>query len=932
MRFSHLCTGGKSVGSGQIGAPGAFLDSEEKDLVRKIIHAAADDFAKLDFAEIQSLVSKLEARQRGLEQQIEDLEREKEQWVEQKSRFADLFYEGPVGYFVLDKDGRLQDANPSGYALLGATKRQDIRNESFQKFLCPSSVRAFTLHLNEVSRTLKPMVCEVRLRPLYDQQRVLELRSIAWLDSRYEVYCRMIATDITSRQKSEITAQKTLALLDRAFSSDPDLLQKYSPELKALLEEDKGLESLAHARTRAQYEHFVEERFSHLTERLLRADLDTTQMAFEIRDFAVALTGSQYGYVSEIDPVSLENVSPTLTQMIGQDCRMDEGASNAFPREENGYPGIWGHCLNTLRPFFTNTPEEHPAWKGSAPKGHVPIRRFLSAPATASGVAYGQIALANAAVDYTEEDLRIVQRLANLFALAVERRQRETQLAKSEAQLHAIYQHLPLPTAVWRVGNPDFQFLFKNQAAQRLILSRKTSAEQLANALLAPHPQILQVMEKARGCAEPLLQEIKIAGESTDALYLELRCVFVEPDLLILHAEDISARKLAEEKLRLAKQASEEASKAKNEFLASMSHEVRTPLNGVLGMLQLLQTEPLSEEQEEFLEAAISSGTSLLTVISDILDFSKIEAGKISLSEESFKPLELLKGVKNVLEVQAHERGLTLELTMDPNLPPHLLGDPGRLRQILYNLIGNAIKFTPAGKVSVVSELIEVNQGRAQVQFCVEDQGIGIAKQRVEDIFNPFVQIDGAYQRRTQGSGLGLSIVKRLVNLMGGFIAVDSEEGQGSRFVVTLPFTVGNHDDPDDDQAQEPQSVRSEGRRVLVAEDNAVSRMMVSRMLERLGHEVQVVENGVQALELLANHPFDFVLMDVQMPLLDGIECTRIIRSGERAGIDAGIRIVALTAHNMKGDREKFLQAGMDDYLSKPIFFKDLKQVFEKDH
>ncbi len=391
-----------------------------------------------------------------------------------------------------------------------------------------------------------------------------------------------------------------------------------------------------------------------------------------------------------------------------------------------------------------------------------------------------------------------------------------------------------------------------------------------------------------------------------------------------------------EKALIQAKEIAEAASKAKSEFLANMSHEIRTPLNGVLGMLQLMGTTALDEEQREFVQVATQSSLRLTRLLSDILDLSRIEAGKLSIHEASFNPWNLRDSVLELFMAAAREKGIGLEFSLDDAVPAELGGDEARLRQILFNLVGNAVKFTAQGGVRVaVSALPRPGRGGARLLFIVEDSGIGIPDGHMRDIFEPFVQAEGSYSRRYQGAGLGLSIVSRLVRLMGGAMSMDSRQGQGTVCYLSLPFSLPEGGDKErEERLLDPEAplltAGGEAPRVLLAEDDAVNRLTAKRMLEKLGCLVISAEDGEQAVALFKENPPDLVFMDIQMPGMDGTRAARAIREHVRETGASRVPVIAMTAYAMAGDREKFLAAGLDGYVAKPFETKTLREVIAK--
>jgi signal transduction histidine kinase/CheY-like chemotaxis protein len=432
----------------------------------------------------------------------------------------------------------------------------------------------------------------------------------------------------------------------------------------------------------------------------------------------------------------------------------------------------------------------------------------------------------------------------------------------------------------------------------------------------------LEIIERTR--AEDELWQAKDEVETTNQ---ELQSINDQLEKAIERARDMAIK-------------AESANYAKSEFLANMSHEIRTPMNGILGFADLLLRGTLTDDQRECAQLIRNSGQTLLQLINDILDLSKIEAGRIELEESSFDPAKPIRSAVTIIEQRAREKELEVRMDVGPDMPEAIIGDSFRLQQVLLNLMGNAVKFTEQGHIIASMHCTDrSSDGQScTLQFKVTDTGIGIPKEKQSVIFENFTQADGSTSRKYGGTGLGLTISKELVNMMGGDIDLDSEEGKGTTFHFSIEVKIDTAPTKESEPAASSviplpdsagTSVRDHQLRILLAEDNKINQRLVVRVLEHHGYDVAVAEDGQQVIALLTKNSFDVVLMDVQMPVMDGLEASKAIRLAEKKTKEH-IPIIAMTAHAMKGDQERCLQAGMDAYISKPIEVELLLSLIEQ--
>ena len=513
----------------------------------------------------------------------------------------------------------------------------------------------------------------------------------------------------------------------------------------------------------------------------------------------------------------------------------------------------------------------------------------------------------------------------------------ENALRRSESRFRALFEQSN--DAVLIIGL-DYMTLDANQRATELFGYTLAELRQISVRAMVPADyQSTNIMERlAAGEPVPLLERT-LRHKDGRLIPVEMNAELVKDENgAPLHIQslvrDITERKKAEQALQtaiieakeLARQA-ESANRAKGDFLANMSHEIRTPMNGVIGMSGLLLNSKLTDNQRRYAQTIQSSAEALLNLLNDILDFSQIEAGKLRITTVDFNLPTLIDEICAALALRAHEKKLEFVCAVDSGTPANLQGDPGRLRQIITNLLGNALKFTDSGQISLRAAVLENLEDMVWLRFTVRDTGIGIPADKIGLLFDKFMQVDSSTTRQHGGSGLGLAICRQLVAVMGGEIGATSLLGEGSEFWFTLPFTKAGANPAQGRLAATTNQPVSEiiklfarkRARILLVEDNLTNQQVMSGILENLGLTVDIAVNGREAVEILTAGDYDLVLMDVQMPEMDGLEATRRIRSPESAVVNPQVPIVAMTAHAMPGDREKCLAAGMNDYLAKPF-------------
>jgi PAS domain S-box-containing protein len=644
----------------------------------------------------------------------------------------------------------------------------------------------------------------------------------------------------------------------------------------------------------------------------------------EFLDFAleeaIRLTNSKLGYIYHFDDARKLFILNTWSKEVMKEC------SVAKPQTcyELGKTGLWGEAVRQRKPVVVNDFQAHSPLKKGYPEGHAHLRSFMSIPVFKGERIVSVVGVANKETDYTPADIYQLTLLMDSVWSVLDRQASEAALREKEAQLASLSDNLP-NGMVYQLdsGEDGRERRFTYISAGVEALHGVRVADAMENSSLVYE----QVVEED----QPLVAEREALALTTMSTF-DVRVRFKTPSggvrwrYLSSAPRRLPNKHLVWDGIEIdiddvvkAKEAAEAANRAKSEFLANMSHEIRTPVNGVMGMLQLMQTTSLSPEQAEYARMALEASRRLTRLMSDILDLSRIEAGKLTLASEDMGIAETMLSVEQLFQVAAAQKGVALRFHTDIAIPSLLRGDAVRLQQVLNNLVGNALKFTSFGAVEVSAQGLPVfRQGLFWVLFTVRDTGIGVSDEKLKDIFKPFTQGEGSYTRRFQGAGLGLAIVKQLVTLMGGSGAVESEENVGTTFSISIPFKQAVSAESAR-CVEAPAPVAPKGRRVLLVEDDLVSQQAAALQLRKRGYVVDIAEHGREALESLRRRSCDVVVLDIQMPVMDGVEAAKAIRNGQAGQVNADIPIVAMTAYAMSGDREKFLDAGMDGYVAKPV-------------
>ncbi|MBW2038431.1 MAG: PAS domain S-box protein [Deltaproteobacteria bacterium] len=813
----------------------------------------------------------------GIIRDITERKRMEEALRESESKFRAIFNNAATGIDVVDPEGHFINVNDQLAKMLGYTKEELLQlsaldithpedkktSEQQLKLLAEGEIDYYRIEKRYIRKDGSIMWGDLSVTPILDDHGKI-------------VAITAVIADVTERKQAEERIFRQSAMLDAINKVFRETLTSETDE-----------EVASTCLTVAEY-----------------------------------LTGSKFGFVGEVNQANRFNTI-ALSDSGWDACRMPR--SDAVAKiEDMEIRGIWGRVLKDEQSLIVNDPASHPDRVG-IPEGHPPVTSFLGVPLKHAGKTIGMIGLANKESGYDLDDQQAVETLSVAFVEALNRKRAEEALYKQAQILSSIQDTIVIIT-------PEMKTIYANQTAKDLFGDRPEMFTEPCYRFFKKRDNVCEDCPVIKVFKDKKTHKAIMKSYDKDGREMwryNTAFPFYNQDGRLIAAieivTDYTAQKMAEIALEKAKEEAEVATKAKTEFLASMSHEIRTPMNAIIGMADLLCETPLTPEQQQYVQIFQSAGENLLNVINDILDISKVEAGQIHLETTDFDLSDMIEKICEVMAIRAHEKGLELIYNVMPDVPTALLGDPVRLRQILINLVGNAIKFTEKGEVLIQVKRQETGDrsqksedAEAELLFLVTDTGIGLPPEKIETIFDSFTQADSSTTRRYGGTGLGLAISKQLVELMGGHIMVESKPGQGSTFSFTAKFAIQT--EPKERMEKIPVDIK--GLKVLIVDDNDTNRMVLGNTLSRLGAMVTEADSGEHGFAefkraMKAANPYQLAIIDCRMPGMDGFELARHIK--ESMEDIKNTAIMMLTSDNRSGDLARCKELDITFYLVKPV-------------
>ena len=845
----------------------------------------------MSLEDARQLLHELRVNRIELEIQNEELRRTQHELAASRARYFDLYDLAPTGFLTLSEQGLIQEANLAVSTMLGVA-RKNLFKKPISQFIYPEDQDVYFLQRKKIFERSEVQSWEMRMLRADSSHFWARLQASPAHNGEY--WITMI--DFTKRKLAEEGLKKSEESLKRQNSLFSALLTNLpmgvfmveAPSGKPLVANEAAFNLLGRG--------ILPDASRHNLSEVYKAFKTGSRDPYPPGEMPILL--GMKGETSHVDNMLVERPDGTEThlEIFGSPVADDQG-----------------HIWASLVSFFDITERKQ-------------AERVLQSRLRISEYAYDH-SLDELLTKVLDEAESLTDSRIGFFHFVESDQVTLSLQTWSSTTLSTICtaegkgQHYPLDSAgVWADCIRQRKPLIHN------------SYETLPNrkGLPSGHAPIARELVVPIFRNDLIVAVLGVGNKKND--YTEHEIVTLQ--ILANLAWDIITRKKVEEALNQAKDAAEGASQAKSDFLATMSHEIRTPLGAMLGNIELLEGSPLSPRLQEYLKDCKSASQMLLQVINDILDFSKIEAGKLELVNETFSVSAMCRQLVRMFSAVAKQKGLSLTVSLAGDLPEYICGDQQRLRQIISNLLSNAIKFTSHGAVSLkitcgLKSSPETSD-RAELCIVVSDTGIGIPADKQDQIFESFSQVESFKTRRVSGTGLGLAISRRLLALMGGQIAVSSAADEGSVFTVILPVILGQAPSQTQAHALETFPDSMPARKILLADDDQKGRAVAQKLLERSGYTVTAVENGSELLDALQQGGFDIVLTDISMPDMEGTQVARIIRSEERAGIDPCVPIIAMTAHALAEDRDRFLASGIDGFVAKPFNFADLLRQIEE--